>query len=96
MKKIIVACGGAVATSTVAANKIKELCEANGIEIDLIQCRINEIESYSDGVSMIATTSKFSKDMGGIPVVHVMGFISGINQEALKEKILDILKNKWI
>lgn len=94
MKKIIVACGGAVATSTVAANKIKELCEANGIEIDLIQCRINEIESYSDGVSMIATTSKFSKDMGGIPVVHVMGFISGINQEALKEKILDILKNK--
>ena len=41
---------------------------------------------------MIATTSKFSKDMGGIPVVHVMGFISGINQEALKEKILDILK----
>ena len=94
MKKIIVACGEAVATSTVAANKIKELCEANGIEIDLIQCRINEIESYSDGVSMIATTSKFSKDMGGIPVVHVMGFISGINQEALKEKILDILKNK--
>mgnify|MGYP003592326267 FL=1 len=92
MKKVIVACGGAVATSTVAANKIKELCEANGIDIEVVQCRINEIEAYTNGVSMIATTSKFSKDMGEIPVVHVMGFISGINQEALKEKILDILK----
>ena len=92
MKKVIVACGGAVATSTVAANKIKQLCEENGIAIDLVQCRINEIESYSDGVSMIATTSKFSKDMGSVPVVHVMGFISGINQDALKVKILEILK----
>ena len=92
MKKVIVACGGAVATSTVAANKIKQLCEENGIDIELIQCRINEIESYANGVSMIATTSKFSKDMGDIPVVHVMGFISGINQDALKAKILEILK----
>jgi PTS system galactitol-specific IIB component len=92
MKKVIVACGGAVATSTVAANKIKQLCEENGIDIELIQCRINEIESYANGVSMIATTSKFSKDMGDIPVVHVMGFISGINQDALKTKILEILK----
>ena len=92
MKKVIVACGGAVATSTVAANKIKELCEANGIEIELIQCRINEIESYASGVSMIATTSKFTKDINGIPVEHAMGFISGLNQEALKEKILAILK----
>lgn len=92
MKKVIVACGGAVATSTVAANKIKQLCEENGIEIDLVQCRINEIESYSDGVSLIATTSKFSKEIGNIPIIHVMGFISGINQDALKQKILDVLK----
>ncbi len=92
MKKVIVACGGAVATSTVAANKIKQLCEENGIAIDLIQCRINEIESYADGAALIATTSKFSKDMGSVPVVHVMGFISGINQDALKAKILEILK----
>ena len=92
MKKVIVACGGAVATSTVAANKIKQLCEENGIAIDLVQCRINEIEAYTNGVSMIATTSKFSKDMGSVPVVHVMGFISGINQDALKAKILEILK----
>ena len=51
-----------------------------------------EIESYANGAALIATTSKFSKDMGSVPVVHVMGFISGINQDALKTKILEILK----
>ena len=58
----------------------------------MVQCRINEIESYADGAALIATTSKFSKDMGSVPVIHVMGFISGINQDALKAKILEILK----
>lgn len=29
-KKVIVACGGAVATSTIAANKVVELCKKTG------------------------------------------------------------------
>lgn len=33
-RKVIVACGGAVATSTMAAEEIKELCEANNIQLD--------------------------------------------------------------
>jgi PTS system galactitol-specific IIB component len=39
-RKVIVACGGAVATSTMAAEEIKELCEAHHIELDLVQCRV--------------------------------------------------------
>ena len=31
-KKVIVACGGAVATSTIAANKVVELGKKNGIQ----------------------------------------------------------------
>ena len=41
-RKVIVACGGAVATSTMAAEEIKELCEAHHIELDLVQCRVTE------------------------------------------------------
>lgn len=48
-RKVIVACGGAVATSTMAAEEIKELCDANHIELDLVQCRVTEIETYMDG-----------------------------------------------
>ena len=45
MKKVIVACGGAVATSTIAGEKIKEIGERINIPVELVQCRINEIES---------------------------------------------------
>ncbi|HCS8208697.1 TPA: PTS galactitol transporter subunit IIB, partial [Escherichia coli] len=38
-RKIIVACGGAVATSTMTAEEIKELCQSHNIPVELIQCR---------------------------------------------------------
>ncbi|MGX7065491.1 PTS galactitol transporter subunit IIB [Enterococcus cecorum] len=91
-KKVIVACGGAVATSTVAANRIKDLCKENGINIDLVQCRISEIESHLQGVNLICTTMKVKKSYGDIPVMTVMGFISGINEEKLEKDILEALK----
>lgn len=90
-RKIIVACGGAVATSTMAAEEIKELCEANNISVELVQCRVNEIETYMDGVDLICTTAKLDRTFGDIPVVHGMPFISGVGIEALQQKILTIL-----
>ncbi|MGT2751141.1 PTS galactitol transporter subunit IIB [Streptococcus orisasini] len=92
MKKVIVACGGAVATSTVAANRIKELCDKNGIDLDLVQCRISEIESHLSGTDLICTTMRVKKNYDDIPVLTVMGFISGINEEKLEEDILGYLR----
>lgn len=60
-RKVIVACGGAVATSTMAAEEIKELCDANHIELDLVQCRVTEIETYMDGADLICTTARPSR-----------------------------------
>ncbi|MCO6544214.1 MAG: PTS galactitol transporter subunit IIB [Gilliamella sp.] len=91
-KKIIVACGGAVATSTLAAEEIKELCNENNIQFDLIQCRINEINTFIDDVDLICTTARIDQNFGDIPIVHGMPFVSGVGIDQLKEKILSILK----
>ena len=40
-KKVIVACGGAVATSTIAANAIVELAKENNIDIEILTCAIS-------------------------------------------------------
>ncbi|WMY73874.1 PTS galactitol transporter subunit IIB [Buttiauxella selenatireducens] len=90
-RKVIVACGGAVATSTMAAEEIKELCEAHGIALDLVQCRVTEIETYMDGAHLICTTARVDRTFGDIPVVHGMPFISGVGIEALQKKILTFL-----
>ena len=91
-KKIIVACGGAVATSTLAAEEIKELCKENNIDLDLVQCRINEINTFIDDVDLICTTARMDQTFGNIPIVHGMPFVSGVGIEQLKDKILSILK----
>lgn len=90
-KKVIAACGGAVATSTIVANKIVELCKKNGIDVEICQIRISEIESNLDGTDLIVTTSRIKRDYG-IPYVNGMAFISGIGEKATEAKILEVLK----
>ena len=91
MKKVIVACGGAVATSTVAANAIRELCAAHNIPVEILQIRINEIENQLDGVDLIVTTMRVKKDFGK-PYVNGMPFLSGVRVEETEQKILDVLQ----
>ena len=90
-KKVIVACGGAVATSTIAANKVVELCKKNGIDVEICQVRINEIESNLPGTSLIVTTSKVKRDYG-VPLITGMPFISGVGVEKTETAILKVLQ----
>ena len=90
-KKVIVACGGAVATSTIAANKVVELCKNNNIDVEICQVRISEIESNLSGAVLIVPTSKVKRDYG-IQVITGMPFISGVGVEKTEAAILKVLK----
>ena len=72
-KKVIVACGGAVATSTVAANAVVDLAKENGIDVEIAQVRISEIESNLPA-DLNVTTSKVKRDYG-VPLITGMPFI---------------------
>lgn len=89
-KKVIVACGGAVATSTVAADAIRNLCKENGVDVDVQQMRIVEIESSLDGVDLVVTTMRI-KPTFDTPYINGMCFLTGINRETTEAKILEIL-----
>ncbi len=89
-KKIIVACGGAVATSTVAAEAVRALCRDNGIDAEVQQMRIVEIESSLEGVDLVITTMRI-KPTFDTPYVNGMCFLTGIKREATEAKILEIL-----
>lgn len=91
MKKVLVACGGAVATSTVAANKIKTLLKENNIPAEVSQCRVSELGTKAEGTDLIVSTAKVDRDYG-VPVIHGIAFISGVGLEKTKQEILDTLK----
>ena len=91
-KKVIVACGGAVATSTIAANKVVELCKNNGVDVEICQVRISEIASNLPA-DLIVTTSKVKRDFG-VPLITGMPFISGVGVEKTEASILKVLKDE--
>lgn len=88
--KILVACGSGIATSTLAVSVVEELCKDNNIPADIIKSSMHEIESYASSVDVILTTNKFSKELG-VPIVNVVAFISGINEEKVKEDVKNLL-----
>ena len=63
MKRILVACGNGIATSTVVATKIREKCEDNGIPVSVTQCKLLEVESKADDFDL---AHKKHEEMGCI------------------------------
>lgn len=91
-KKVIVCCGGAVATSTIVAQKVQEIIDREGLDAQIAQIRINEIPSNLPA-DLIIPTSKFEEDYG-IPIIVGTGFISGLGADELEAQIIEVLKGE--
>jgi PTS system galactitol-specific IIB component len=92
-KTVIVSCGTAIATSTVAAKAIEEACKAAGIDVKTKQCKAAEIKNYLEtGADLIVTTSQIRFDPG-VPVINGLPFLTGIGKDKVIEEIIEILKD---
>lgn len=92
-KTVIVSCGTAIATSTVAAIAIEEGCKEAGIKVVTKQCKAAEIKNYIEqGADLIVTTSQMRFDPG-IPVLSGLPFLTGIGKDKLIEEIIELLKD---
>jgi len=90
VKKILVACGTAIATSTVVAKKLEEKLKARGIEVKIDQCKASEVGSKASGYDLIVSTTEVDAT-GGKPHVRTLSFLTGIGIEADVEKIAQLL-----
>lgn len=92
MKKIIVACGTGMATSTIISEKIKSFLDEEGISYNITQCILGEISTHSANADLIVTSMRVHEEFEA-PVILGTPFLIGINEEVAVEKILNILKN---
>lgn len=92
-KKILVSCGTAIATSTVVLRKIEEILEERGFtNVSFDQCKASEVGQKIDGVDLIVTTTPVS-DVGDIPVIQTLSFLTGIGIDADMDKIISYIKD---
>ncbi len=90
MKKILVACGTAIATSTVVAKKLEEKLRGLGIEARIDQCKTSEVPSRAAGYDIIVSTTEVDQSHGK-PVFRTLSFLTGIGIEADVQKIAAVL-----
>lgn len=90
MKKILIVCGAGVATSTVAAKKVEEKLRERGLEVKIEQCKATEVAFKAADYDLVVTTTLLG-DVGGIPVVQTVSFLTGIGIDKDIDKIVALL-----
>lgn len=93
MKKILVACGAGVCTSTVALQKIKGKMEERGLSNQLTygQCAVADLDVTAPNYDLVITTSQVSKEYG-VPVIFGLPLITGIGIDPLIDQIIEKLE----
>ncbi|MFX1039305.1 PTS sugar transporter subunit IIB [Escherichia coli] len=91
MINILVACGSGVATSTLAADEVKSVCAEYGItSFKINKCSMAELSSEMAHADIVLTTNNYKGDIGK-PHMSVAGFVTGINEGALRKKLGELL-----
>jgi len=90
-KRILVACGTAIATSTVVAKGIEEAMAERGIKVITRQCKAAEVKGLAYDADLIVTTTPVPKDLG-VPVIQTLAFLTGIGKEEVLDEIEAVLK----
>lgn len=94
MKLVLVACGTALATSTVVAKKIEKIAQENGIECKTVQTKASDAFKKSQELhpDAIVCTCQLEGE-SDIPVINGRAFLTGINIKSTINQLIDILKN---
>jgi galactitol PTS system EIIB component len=94
-KRILIACGTGIATSTVAADNVQRSLEARGLDVEVDQCKAGEVASYvaSSRPDAIVATTPISDDYG-VPVFMGIPFLTGVGVEPLVDEIMESLSRE--
>lgn len=90
MKTVLIVCGGGVATSTIIYAKVEELLKEHKIEHRLIQCSLNEMDSYLGEADLVVSSMKIFKKLL-VPNVVGTGYITGMGEAEASAGIIAAL-----
>lgn len=91
--RILIACGSGVATSTVAAERVKEIARDVGVDVQTSLCRATDVRAtigtYQPDLVVATTAMPSGID---VPVIPAMGLVTGIGEDGVVDRIAVALK----
>lgn len=93
MKKILLACGTGIVTSTAVAQKLKKILDEKGYagKYSITQCKIVEAASKSGSFDFVVATTMAPPGLKS-PYVNGIPFLTGMNTEPTIERILELME----
>ncbi|WP_298703174.1 PTS sugar transporter subunit IIB [uncultured Veillonella sp.] len=92
MKRVLIACGNGIATSTMVAMKVKEALKEKGIEVKVEQCKLLEVPAKGADYDVVVTTGRYDNTTNlQTPIISGMAFLTGINKAATVDEIVNAL-----
>ena len=85
-KRVLIVCGTGIATSTVVAHKVKEYCEAQGIEVVVDQGKVMDILRGADDYDLVVSTTQVPSSVS-TPSVNGLPFLTGVGVDRTLEEI---------
>lgn len=89
--RILVACGSGIATSTVIANRVKEICADAGYAVDVTQTKVVEVEGKADDYDLIVASTQVPSTVK-TPHVRAIAYLTGVGKEKCDKEILEKVK----
>jgi len=91
-KKILIACGTGICTSTMAAKKLMAALEKRGKEnqVKTSQCKVAELASKANDYDLIISTTQVTGNLK-VPVVQGVAFLTGVGVDKVVDEIIEKL-----
>ncbi|SKC63600.1 PTS sugar transporter subunit IIB [Maledivibacter halophilus] len=93
MKRILLACGAGVCTSTAARVKVEKLLNEKGYEgqYKIDQCKVAEVPSRSSNFDFVISTT-MKPDGVKCPFVSGVCFLTGVGIDKTTKEILELME----
>jgi PTS system galactitol-specific IIB component len=92
MKKILVACGTGICTSTMAAKKLETQLESRGLagKFTISQCKVSELAFKANDFDVIVCTSNAAGSFD-TPVIQGLAYLTGVQMDKTTDKVVEAL-----
>lgn len=91
---IISVCGSGTVTSSMIANKVRDLLDDNGISAKTVEANPGGVDALmsSGSYDLIVHTSPLISEYE-VPTINAVGFLTGMGEDEFIEELLETIKN---
>ncbi len=91
MTRVLVACGTGLATAAVIAQAVTRALRERGVTVEADLCAVTEVAEKAPGHALVVSTTPIA-DSAGVPVVHTLAFLTGVEVDAVVDRMMSILQ----